>query len=103
MATRRINKLTVDCLFCPPGNRDVVWDDKLKGFGVIVYPTRLKTHVAQCAPGAIPGEERGLANVLLGASYATVASRDPSLSCSFLYDAKGLRSTSGVRAASGRS
>jgi integrase len=49
MSTRRISKSTVDSLFCPPGkDRDIVWDDKLKGFGVIVYPTTgLKTYVAQ--------------------------------------------------------
>jgi integrase len=48
MATRRISKSTVDSLFCPGGkDRDIVWDDKLKGFGVIVYPTGLKTYVAQ--------------------------------------------------------
>jgi integrase len=48
MPTRRVSKSTVDSLFCPPGkDRDIVWDDKLKGFGVIVYPTGLKTYVAQ--------------------------------------------------------
>src|SRR3984957_5212460 len=48
MATRRILKSTVDSLFCPGGkDRDIIWDDKLKGFGVIVYPTGLKTYVAQ--------------------------------------------------------
>jgi Arm domain-containing DNA-binding protein len=48
MPTRRISKSTVDSLFCPPGkDRDIVWDDKLKGFGVTVYPTGLKTYVAQ--------------------------------------------------------
>jgi integrase len=48
MATRRISKSTVDSLFCSGGkDRDIVWDDKLKGFGVIVYPTGLKSYVAQ--------------------------------------------------------
>jgi integrase len=48
MATRRISKSTVDSLLCPPGkDRDIAWDDKLKGFGVTVYPTGLKTYVAQ--------------------------------------------------------
>src|SRR3984957_17933451 len=48
MPTQRISKSTVDSLFCPPGkDRDIVWDDKLKGFGVIVYPTGLKTYAAQ--------------------------------------------------------
>jgi hypothetical protein len=48
MATRRISKSTVDSLFCSGGKDcDIAWDDKLKGFGVIVYPTGLKTYVAQ--------------------------------------------------------
>jgi integrase len=48
MPTRRISKSTVDSLFCPPGkDREILWDDKLKGFGVIVYPTGLRTYVAQ--------------------------------------------------------
>ena len=48
MATRRISKSTVDSLFCSGGkDRDIIWDDKLKGFGVIVYPTGLKTYVTQ--------------------------------------------------------
>src|ERR1700722_9030258 len=34
-------------------------------------------------PGAVAGEERGLANVLLGATYVPSASRHPSLPCSF--------------------
>jgi integrase len=48
MATRRISKSNVDSLFCPPGkDREIIWDDKLKGFGVAVFPTGLKTYVAQ--------------------------------------------------------
>jgi integrase len=48
MATRRISKSTVDSLACAPGkDRDIVWDDRLKGFGVAVFPTGLKTYVAQ--------------------------------------------------------
>jgi hypothetical protein len=44
MAMRRISQSTVDSLFCRPGkDRDIVWDDKLKGFGLTVYPTGLKT------------------------------------------------------------
>jgi hypothetical protein len=43
-----MSKSTVDSLFSSGGkDRDIVWDDKLKGFGVIVYPTGLKTYVAQ--------------------------------------------------------
>jgi integrase len=48
MATRRISKSTVDSLFCAPEkDRDIIWDDKLKGFGVAVFPTGIKTYVAQ--------------------------------------------------------
>jgi integrase len=48
MATRRISKSTVDALHCPPDkDRDIVWDDKLKGFGVAVFPSGIKTYVAQ--------------------------------------------------------
>jgi Arm DNA-binding domain len=48
MTTRRISKSTVDSLLCPPGkDREIVWDDRLKGFGVAVFPTGVKTYVAQ--------------------------------------------------------
>ena len=48
MATRRIAKSTDDSLVCSPGkDRDIVWDDKLKGFGVAVFPSGTKTYVAQ--------------------------------------------------------
>jgi integrase len=48
MTTRRISKSTVDSLFCPRGkDRDIIWDDRLKGFGVVVFPSGLKTYVAQ--------------------------------------------------------
>jgi integrase len=48
MATKRISKSTVDALLCPPDkDRDIVWDDKLKGFGVAVFPSGIKTYVAQ--------------------------------------------------------
>jgi integrase len=48
MATKRVSKSMVDSLVCPAGkDRDIHWDDKLKGFGVTVYPNGSKTYVAQ--------------------------------------------------------
>jgi integrase len=48
MPTERVSKSMVDSLICPAGkDRDIHWDDKLKGFGVTVYPNGLKTYVAQ--------------------------------------------------------
>ena len=48
MATRRISKSTVDSLVCPHGkDRDILWDDRLKRFGVAVFPTGVKAYVAQ--------------------------------------------------------
>jgi integrase len=48
MGTRRISKSTVDSLFCQPEkDREIIWDDKLKGFGVAVFPSGVKTYLAQ--------------------------------------------------------
>lgn len=48
MATGRISKTNVDALRCPPQkDRYIVWDDKLKGFGVAMFPTGGKVYVAQ--------------------------------------------------------
>jgi hypothetical protein len=48
MAKGRISKSTVDSLVCPLGqDRDILWDDKLKGFGIAVFPSGVKTYVAQ--------------------------------------------------------
>jgi hypothetical protein len=34
MPMRRISKTTIDSLICRPGkDREIVWDDRLKGFG----------------------------------------------------------------------
>ena len=52
MTTGRISKTTVDALSCPPEkDRDILWDDKLKGFGVAVFPTGRKVYVAQYRKG----------------------------------------------------
>ena len=44
----RISKTNVDALVCPPGmDRKILWDDKLKGFGVVAFPKGVKTYVVQ--------------------------------------------------------
>jgi integrase len=48
MAKGRINKTNVDRLVCPIGKTmDVLWDDALRGFGVVVLPSGRKTFIAQ--------------------------------------------------------
>ena len=48
MTIKRISKDTVDSLVHPAGmDRQITWDDKLKGFGVTVFPTGVKVYVAQ--------------------------------------------------------
>ena len=42
MAKGRINKTNVDRLACPAGkSMEVLWDDALRGFGVVVLPSGL--------------------------------------------------------------
>lgn len=48
MAKGRINKTNVDKLLCPCGKAmDILWDDALRGFGVVVLPSGRKTFIAQ--------------------------------------------------------
>jgi len=49
MAKGRINKSNVDRLICPDGKfMEVLWDDALRGFGVLALPSGRKTFVVQC-------------------------------------------------------
>lgn len=49
MAKGRINKTNVDRLACPADkSMEVLWDDALRGFGVIALPSGRKTFVVQC-------------------------------------------------------
>ncbi|BDV40445.1 hypothetical protein DSM21852_36980 [Methylocystis bryophila] len=49
MAKGRINKSNVDRLACPAGkSMEVLWDDALRGFGVVVLPSGRKTFIIQC-------------------------------------------------------
>lgn len=48
MAKGRINKTNVDRLLCPSDkSMDILWDDALRGFGVVVLPSGRKTFIAQ--------------------------------------------------------
>jgi integrase len=48
MPKGRISKRSVDALACPPGkDREIMWDDDLSGFGVVVFQTGKKVYVAQ--------------------------------------------------------
>lgn len=48
MPKGRISKRSVDALACPPGkDREILWDDDLSGFGVVVFQTGKKVYVAQ--------------------------------------------------------
>jgi integrase len=48
MPQGRISKRSVDALACPLGkDREILWDDDLSGFGVVVFPTGRKVYVAQ--------------------------------------------------------
>ncbi len=80
MPIQRISKATVDSLVCrPEKDRKIVWDDKLKGFGVVAFPTGIKTYVAQYRKDGrshrvtlgkhgrlTPDQARSKAKVLLG-------------------------------------
>jgi integrase len=48
LAKGRINKTNVDRLLCPSDkSMDILWDDALRGFGVVVLPSGRKTFIAQ--------------------------------------------------------
>lgn len=48
MPNGRISKRSVDALVCPPGkDRVALWDDDLAGFGIVAFPSGLKSYVVQ--------------------------------------------------------
>jgi integrase len=81
MPNGRISKRSVDALSCPPGkDREVLWDDDLAGFGVVVFPSGAKSYVVQYRQNGTsrranlgkhgrltPDEARSEAKKLLGA------------------------------------
>ncbi len=81
MPNGRISKRSVDTLSCPPGkDREVLWDDDLAGFGVVVFPSGAKSYVVQYRQNGTsrranlgkhgrltPDEARSEAKKLLGA------------------------------------
>jgi integrase len=42
----KITKRVVDSAAAPDGNRLLLWDDELKGFGLLVLPSGVKTYIA---------------------------------------------------------
>ena len=81
MATGPITKSKVDALLCPAGkDREILWDDTMRGFGVIAFRNGGKVYVAQYRKDGrsrrtrigdhgrlTPEEARKLARVILGA------------------------------------
>jgi integrase len=81
MANKRISKRAVDALQCPKGkDRVFLWDQDLKGFGVVAMPSGGKVYVAQFRQGGrsrrmklgehgrlTPDEARTFAKEVLGA------------------------------------
>jgi integrase len=81
MATGPITKTKVDALQCPAGkDREILWDDTVRGFGVIAFRNGGKVYVAQYRKDGrsrrtrigdhgrlTPEEARKLAKVILGA------------------------------------
>jgi integrase len=48
MPKGRISKRSVDALICTAGkDREILWDDAVSGFGVVVFPSGKKVYVAQ--------------------------------------------------------
>lgn len=48
MATGRIKKESVEAIEVPPaGKRAYLWDDRLKGFGVMVMPSGVRSYIVQ--------------------------------------------------------
>src|ERR1700730_14563310 len=81
MATGAITKSKVDALQCPAGkDREILWDDSVRGFGVVAFRNGGKVYVAQYRKDGrsrrtrigdhgrlTPDEARKLAKVILGA------------------------------------
>jgi integrase len=80
LPTARISKRTVDALACEPGtDRTFLWDDALRGFGAVAFPTGRKAYVIQYRQNGrsrrvslgehgrlTPEEARSQAKILLG-------------------------------------
>src|SRR4051794_37032579 len=81
MANGRISKRSVDALRCPASkDREILWDDDLAGFGIVVFPSGKKSYVLQYRDNTgrsrrvrldkkktlTPDEARSEAKVMLG-------------------------------------
>ena len=59
MAVTRITKRTVDTVHCPPGKRNVcLWDDTVKGFGLVITSNGARTYVVQYRIGGRDAKTR---------------------------------------------
>ena len=79
LATGRITKRTVDAVEIPPvGKRAYLWDDRLKGFGVMVTPAGTRCYLIQYKLGGRAGKTRRFSIGHHGNPWTTDRARDRS-------------------------
>jgi integrase len=77
VATGRITKRTVEAVETPPAaTRAYLWDDKLKGFGVMVTPAGTRCYLVQYKLGGRAGKTRRFSIGHHGNPWTTDAARD---------------------------
>lgn len=77
MATGRLTKRTVEAVDIPPtGKRAYLWDDRLKGFGVMVTPAGTRCYLIQYKLGGRAGKTRRFSIGHHGNPWTTDGARD---------------------------
>lgn len=77
MATGRLTKRTVEAVDIPPsGKRAYLWDDRLKGYGVMVTPAGTRCYLIQYKLGGRAGTTRRFSIGHHGNPWTADASRD---------------------------